>query len=182
MAKSVAPPRTDTAAPATRKQIAALHTQRTRLGLDEATYRRALANYRCTLTAPTGPRPVGEDWPALGAPCTSSLHLSRRQARSLITRWTLAGAPVGGPYSGSRVDAQTQAAAGAHPLPTPAQRAFIARLVDEINWRTADGYHGWLQTNLHQDPATAPRSYAAAAAIIEGLKGLQRHGHARPAS
>lgn len=182
MAKTAAPPRTDTAAPATRKQIAALHTQRTRLGLDEATYRRALANYRCTITPLPIPGPVGQNWPALGAPCTSSLHLSRRQARSLITRWTLAGAPVGGPYSGSRHAAQTQAEDGVPPLPTPAQRAFIARLVDEINWRTADGYHGWLQTNLHQDPATAPRSYAAAEAIIEGLKGLTRHGHAQSAT
>ncbi len=64
-----------------------------------------------------------------------------------------------------------------HPLPTPAQRALIAHLIPEIHWREADGYHLWLTARLHQDPATAPRSYQDAEAIIEGLKGLQRHGH-----
>jgi len=167
------PTRTDTSDRLTAKQVSALHVQRSRLALDDDTYRRALTQYRCQTTAPQ----EGQDWPAAGAPCTSSLHLSRRQARTLITRWSIAGAPVGGPYTGSRRIAQDQAAAGLHPLPTPAQRALIGRLIPEVAWRTPDGYRGWLAARLGLDPAAGPRSYAQAEAIIEGLKGLLRHGH-----
>jgi hypothetical protein len=155
-------------------QLRAIQSQRRRLGLDDDTYRRALGQYRCC----TEPPETGKPWPAAGAPCASSTHLSRAQARSLITRWTIAGAPVGGPYSGHRPDPTDQEARGLHVLPTPAQRALIGRLIPEIAWREADGYRLWLGSSLRLNPATAPRTYREAEAIIEGLKGLQRHGHA----
>jgi hypothetical protein len=155
-------------------QLGAIHVQRHRLGLDEETYRRALNQYRCCTQAPADAVP----WPAPGAPCTSSKHLSRAQARSLITRWTIAGAPVGGPYSGSRPVAKAKEAENVHVLPTPAQRALIGRMVPEVAWRKADGYRLWLSARLHLDPAKAPRTFAEAEAIIDGLKGLMRHGHA----
>lgn len=170
--------RTDHSTPASPKQVRAIHAQRRTLGLDDATYRLAIAGYACYAQPPLDT----PDWPAYGTPCRSSTHLTRSQARALITRWSIAGARVGGPYSGSRRAAQEQTAAGVPALPTPAQRAIIARLIPEIAWRRADGYHAWLATRLRQDPHTAPRTYQDAEAIIDGLKALLRHGHAHPAA
>lgn len=160
----------------TDKQHRALKSQCRRLGIDDDTYRSVIAGYPCV----TEPPQEGLPWPAHGTPCVSSRHLSRAQGRRLITRWTIAGAPVGGPYSGSRVTAKEQEAAGITPLPTPAQRALIARLVDEITWRTADGYRGWLAARLHLDPTLAPRTYREAEAIIEGLRAMRDRRRVAP--
>lgn len=158
----------------TKAQLGAIQSQRRRLGLDDETYYRAMGLYRCCTQAPAD----AASWPAQGAPCASAKHLSRAQARSLITRWTIAGAPVGGPYSGSRPAAMAKEADGAHVLPTPAQQALIRRMVPEVAWRKANGYRLWLSARMHLDPAKAPRTYSEAEAIIDGLKGLMRHGHA----
>jgi hypothetical protein len=151
-------------------QQRAILYQRGALGLDEDTYRTALRSYRCCTAAPQD----AATWPVSGTPCTSSKHLSRGQARNLITRWSIAGAPVGGPYSGSKVAAKAQAAAGVTTLPTPAQRALIERLVAEIPWRTPDGYLLWLASRASPVRGGTVRTYADAEAVIEGLKGMRR--------
>jgi len=151
-------------------QLGAIQSQRRRLGLDDETYYRAVGQYRCCTQAPAD----AAAWPAPGAPCTSGTHLSRAQARSLITRWTIAGAPVGGPYSGSKVAAQAQTATGVTAMPTPAQRALIERLVAEVPWRTPDGYRLWLASRASPVRGGRIRTFADAEAAIEGLKGLRR--------
>lgn len=155
-------------------QLRALQAQRRSLGLDEETYRRALKQYRCYTAAPDG----ALGWPTQGAPCTSSRHLSRAQARSLITRWGIAGAPVGKPYTGSRVEAREEQAAGVTPLSTPAQRALIGRLVAEVQWRTEDGFHRWMASRSSPLRGRAMRSFFDAEAVIDALKNLRDHTHA----
>jgi hypothetical protein len=151
-------------------QQRAILYQRGALGLDEDTYRTALRSYRCCTTAAPG----AQTWPVAGAPCTSSKHLSRGQARNLITRWSIAGAPVGGPYSGSKVAAQAQTAAGVTALATPAQQALIQRLVAEIPWRSPGGYQLWLTSRSSPVPRGRIRTYADAEKVIEGLKGMRK--------
>jgi hypothetical protein len=152
------------------KQLRAIQVQRRTLGLDEDTYRATLHQYRCD-TEPPMPDVV---WPALGAPCTSARHLTRTQASALITRWVIAGAPVSdAPYSGSRPTAQERVAPGAVQLPTPAQRALIARLVAEVPWRTTDGYSRWLAGSRSPTRGRAIRTYLDAEGVIDGLKNMR---------
>lgn len=161
-----------TTAPLSPKQRRALMSQRRRLKLDDATYYAAIASYPCITPAPEG----ATDWPDRGTPCRSSSHLSRSQCRHLITRWTIAGATVGGPYSGSRIDMRQRQANGIESLPTPAQRALIDLLKAEIQWRYADGYQRWLHTRMGQPQPNAPTTYSGAEAIIEGLRAMRdRH-------
>lgn len=172
-------PHTDVSDRLTDAQYRALASQRARLTkigiMDDTIYAATLGTYPCSTRPPDPAAP----WPALGQPCTSRRHLSRRQARSLITAWTLAGAPIGGPYSNSRGHVQAMAEAGIPTLPTGGQHDLIAHLVSEIAWRSPDGYRGWLAARLRLDPAQAPKTFSEAESIIEGLKALQRHGHGR---
>jgi hypothetical protein len=155
-------------------QLRALQAQRRRLGLDEETYRRAIAQYRCCTRHPM-PDVL---WAEAGAPCTSSRHLSRAQAQSLITRWSIAGAPIGKPYTVTKADATSQAAAGITPLASPAQLALIGRLIPEVPWRSEDGYRLWMASKtspLHGRPI---HSFQDAEAIIEALKHMRDRTHA----
>lgn len=135
------------APPLTAKQLRALHIQRRALGLDEETYRATLAQYGVA----------------------SSKELSREQARELITRWSLAGAPIGGPYSGHRPNASDPTT-----LATPAQRALIARLIPEVPWRSALGYTNWIGSRTSPTKGRPVRTYGEAEAVIEALKRMSR--------
>ncbi len=146
----------------TPKQLKAIHACRRSLDLSDQEYRMVLREHRIKQVV---------DPQRAGQAVTSSKDLSRIQARSILTRWQLRGAPVGGPYSGHR-----PAAGDPTTLATPAQRAQIERLKEEIQWRFDDGYERWLKTKLH---ITAVRIYNEAEAVIEGLKGMKKHGHAR---
>jgi hypothetical protein len=147
-------------APLTDKQLRAIRAAVTWLDMTDETYRAMLAQYR---------RPGGE------GPCTSTKHLTRAQARNLLTRFQLQGFPLNRPYSGHRPRHDREQDAPTT-LPTPAQRALIERLRAEIAWRTPDGYDRWRQARLRIDHL---RTYRHADAVIEGLKKLKEHGHAR---
>lgn len=149
----------------TMAQLRAIQSQRRRLHLDDETYYRALSGYPCASEAPDN----ASDWPAPGQPCGSCRHLTRHQARRLITRWTIAGAPVGGPYAGHKPPPDAP-----HTLPTPAQRALIERIRAEVTWRTPDGYTRWLASRTSPLRGRQIRSYQDAEAIIEALKHMRR--------
>ena len=155
-------------------QFRALRVQRVRLDLDDATARRAFASYKCK----TKPPRDGMAWPEIGKPCASSRHLSRDQARHLITRWSLAGAAIGAPYSGSRTEAIEAEKQGATPLATPAQRALIERLIPEVTWRTDAGYDGWVTSRFSPAP-NGVRTYRDAEAVIEALHAMRDRQHER---
>jgi hypothetical protein len=161
----------ETADRASAAQVRALHAQSRALGLDEATYRRALAGYPCRTAAPDGWDATHPDqpWPPEGAGCTHSVQLTRAQARKLITRWSIAGAPVGRPYSGARPAPEKAVAT----LPTPGQRALIERLRAEVAWRTEDGYAAWLAGRSSPVRAGQIRSYRDAEAVIEALRKMR---------
>ncbi len=75
-----------------------------------------------------------------------------------------------------RRPAETPAAGGGNvvQLPTPLQQKLIGALANEIAWETGDGYRRWLKRLLGLDRVRSARD---ASRVIEGLKGLKRHGH-----
>jgi hypothetical protein len=145
------------------RQLRAIHAQRRTLAdhdmLSEPGYRALLAEY---------PR---EQRGGDGTPCTSSTHLSRRQARAVITRLGIMGAPVPTPYSGTRAAADATTAAGGTALPTPAQRALIDRLRAEITWRVS--YDAWLASRYSPTRGQPVTTYQRAEAVIDALHALR---------
>jgi len=146
----------------TRKQLKALHAGFRFLSINRVEKLGYLGSY---LILPCVDRELA------GRPAESTKHLSRRQARQLITRLQQRGFPIGRPYSGSPVDRSHMDAT----IATPAQSAQVKRLREEIAWRTEHGFEAWLMTRLSMERI---RTFADAERVIEGLKGLKRHGHA----
>jgi len=154
------------------RQRRAIHAQRRALQdadiLTEAAYRAILAEHHQEIDHGIQ-RPAG--MPAYGHPCTSSTHLSRRQARVVISALELMGAPVGRPYSTTKPRADTAAALGATPLASPAQTAIIERLRAEIVWRVS--YQAWLASRYSPTKGQPVRTYAQAEAVIDALHALR---------
>lgn len=61
-------------------------------------------------------------------------------------------------------------------LATIPQKALIGHLVDEVDWYTHGGFTGWLRTQMRIEEVITKED---ASRVIEGLKGLKRHGHHR---
>lgn len=142
-------------------QQKAIHACRRSLDLSENEYRTVLAEY-CIQPCVDASRA----WES----ATSSSDLSRSQARHLLTRWALRGATIGRPYSAQKAKPETIQ------LASPAQRAYIERLKEEIPWRLADGYERWLISRMGLQSV---RTFDEAAKVIEGLKGLHRRDKVR---
>lgn len=142
--------------PATKPQINTIHLLRRNLPeLDDATYRQML-------------REVSD-----GA-ADSATKLTRRQATAVITHLNGKGfrvIPKRNPPATKPAPRQARVTA----LITPNQRALINHLVNEIAWRTPDGYQRWLSAKMKLQ-VVATRQQASR--VIEGLKGLKEHGHA----
>ena len=62
-------------------------------------------------------------------------------------------------------------------LASKAQRDLIDKMRDEIAWEHENGYRLWLMKSLG---ISRIRTREEAHRAIEGLRGLKRHGHARP--
>ena len=141
-------------------QIRAIKARQRVLQLDDATYRGLLATrYE-----------VGS--------CT---ELTTQQAHDLLAH--LYGGPL---PAGKRPRKRRKLKVPATPRPhatagtvvhmvSPGERQFIADLVREIAWDTPDGYQRWLHRSLG---LTSVLTSQDATAVIHGLKGLKRHGHA----
>lgn len=61
-------------------------------------------------------------------------------------------------------------------LATPPQRALIGHLVLEVNWYEHGSFEAWLLKNMGLEQVATKEE---AARVIEGLKGLKSHGHAK---
>ena len=152
-----------TNAPITAAQVRAIHCALRAKDIDDAVYRLILlAEY--------------------GA--ASCKELTRREASRLLSRLgrPLAHPPGGLPHTGTRRPIQAPAERQVPPdgvvhLATRRQRDLIDRLVDEVAWEVDDGYRRWLTRSLG---ITRVGTRDEAGRVIEGLRGLKRHGHARP--
>ena len=135
----------------TSAQVRAVHTAKSRAGIDDDTYR-ALLEDRYGVRS-----------------CT---RLSRRQATDLLTKL---GRPLPRPTR-ERKRRPDRLPEGAVRLVTPAQRELIAELAGEIEWGAADGYEGWLQRSMGLDRvATSDQG----ARVIEGLLAIRRRRRVR---
>lgn len=137
----------------TKAQIRAIKSRQRGMGLDDETYRGMLRGR------------YGVE---------SCTRLSIAEAHDLINH--LYGGPKPTKRRRIRKPAETPAAGGGNvvPLASAPQRKLIEALVNEIAWDTGDGYRRWLKRLLGLDRVRSARD---ASRVIEGLKGLKRHGH-----
>ena len=152
-----------TNAPITKAQIKSIHVALSRRGIDDETYRHILDDRFGVATCK---------------------DLTRREASDLLTLLGrhLPRPPGTKPHSGNRRPIREPAepqpvADGVVRLATKAQRDLLDKLAGEIEWRTPGGYGRWLTASLG---LARVRTSAEAARAIEGLRGLKRHGHAKP--
>ena len=146
--------------PITKPQIKAIHVALARQGIDDATY-------RAMLEVQFG--------------VTTCKDLTTRQAHRLIMRL------YGGtayqrprrhqPIKQPAARAPSRTAGKIVRLVSPGQQRLISALVAEIRWEAEGGYRRWLDRSLG---LAQVRTTAEAARVIEGLKGLKRHGHRCP--
>ena len=143
--------------PITRAQIKSIHVALSRQGIDDDTYRLMLHNNYGVGTCK---------------------DLTRRQASDLLTRLGRSTSPPARRRQRIKNPATKPVAnaSGVAYLATPAQRQLIDAIAAEIRWECADGYKRWLKVSLGLDRV---RTQSDAARVINGLKGLKRHGHAR---
>jgi hypothetical protein len=162
-------PRGGTEPALTARQLRAIQAQRRSLAdrdlLSEDGYRAILAEH--PQETDDGIDLATRGWPQYGRACTSASHLSRRQARQVITQLEILGAPIGRPYSGSRTAAAHAEATGNTPLATAAQLALISRLADEIQWRR--NYAAWLHGRTSPTKGQPIRTFREAESVIEAL-------------
>lgn len=153
--------------PATKLQIRTLHTLQGKLHMDEESYRIVIARH------------------GLGVIHTNDLN--RKQASAAISELSLKldGAPKAPTTAPSRRTKRGQAKpepvtskGNVVALATPPQLLLIKHLVDEINWHPHGGnFEAWLKKNQGVEKVVTKEQ---ARNVIEGLKGLKRHGHAAP--
>ncbi|GAB6043324.1 hypothetical protein [Endothiovibrio diazotrophicus] len=108
---------------------------------------------------------------------TSSLNsktgLFSDEATKLITYLSRNGAPVPKkPYRTKR-GAQSQPSGAVTVMASPAQRKTIDRLKEQVTWREEGGFELWHEKNLK---IKRIRTKEEAERVIEGLKGVTRHG------
>ncbi len=138
--------------PITPAQVKAIHVALARQGIEDADYRRLLAD--------------------VGGGAASCKDLTRLQASDLLARL---GRPLRNPPAEGRPRApRTPRRArrdGVAELPTPLQRTLIEELSAEVKWRPGGGFAEWCRRSFgFGRPATA----AQAAKAIEGLKAVKR--------
>ncbi len=142
--------------PATQPQITTLKTLKGKLKWDDATYQAVVERF------------CGK---------TSSKDLNREQASAMI--FELLGLTVELKIQEKprkpRVPKKSED--NVVVLANPMQKALIGHLVAEINWHPHGSYEAWLSKNMGLEKVVTKEE---AGRVIEGLKGLKRHGHAKP--
>jgi hypothetical protein len=146
--------------PASPQQIRTIHTLKGQLGMDDEPYRAMIARH--------------------GQGVCSSKDLTRAEASKVIVEMThklqdAAPAPTSQKPRKKPDPITTQGNVTA--LATPPQRALIGHLSAEVNWYSHGSYEDWLRKNMGLDRVVTKEE---ASRVIEGLKGLKRHGHAAP--
>ena len=142
----------------TKAQIRAIHASLSYRGIDDDTYR-ALLQVQFGVT--------------------TCKDLSLTEANALLRRLN------GGKYPQRRRQRIQQPASPRKTsgkvvhLASPAQQRLISAMVAEIDWETEDGYRRWLDRSLGLARVCTT---AEAGRVINGLKGLKRHGHRKMGS
>jgi len=143
---------------ATARQIKAIKAAQRHLGMEEHTYRAMVGRFSGGRASSCKDLSIDEATRLLN-------HLAGSGAERLHLQAPAASSP--GIVSGGKVVA----------IATPAQRAEIGRLRGQVAWRSEEGYVAWLAERMKLEQV---RTKEQAAKVIEGLKGMIRHGHSKP--
>lgn len=143
----------------TKAQIKAIHVRLSYAGIEDDDYRALLRQQ---------------------FQAASCKELTRHQAHQLIVRLHGGRAKPKPAQRRKRQPIKTAAApsppdsAAVIAMISPAQRDLIEVLISEIKWHTAGGYSAWLKLSIGLQSISTARD---AMRVIDGLKGLKRHGH-----
>ena len=147
--------------PITPAQIKAIHTLAGRLHLEDKAYRAIIAR--------------------LGQGVTTSKDLTQREAsaviREMVGKLCKDSAPARDRPERPKAPRTADTGGNVVALVTPAQAGLIVALITEINWHGQGGFAAWLQKNMG---IAKVQTKEQAQRVINGLKGLKRHGHAQP--
>lgn len=146
----------------TKDQIKTIHTLKGKLGMADESYVALISR--------------------IGLGVMTSKDLSSRQATAVISEmeYKLGERPAPRP-SKPKVKPATPSKSGGNviALATPGQQQLISDLVCEVNWHQHGGFAPWLAKMFKLD---AVRTKEDAQKVINGLKGLKQHGHAKKGS
>ena len=139
-------------------QVRAIHVGLNKRGIDDAVYRQMLDT---------------------GWGVDTCKDLDRGQASELLRRIHGGRRGPDKPPTRRRIRQPAQPSSlpksGVIRLASARQQRLINELVSEIRWESEDGYRRWLRRSLGIKQV---RTAGEAFRVIEGLKGLKRHGHA----
>lgn len=184
--------------PITAAQIKAIHTLKGKLKMDDAAYVHVIARHgdgvmtskdltrrqaskvitelsnKLNGTTPQTPwtrTKAAKSKPAAQADLNAALH------KLLDGDSAATPAPTPAPARGRGRPAKAVTTQGnVTALATPEQRALIGHLIAEVNWHKHGSYEAWLLKNQGIEKVVTKEQ---ARNVIEGLKGLKKHGHAK---
>jgi hypothetical protein len=147
--------------PATPQQIKAIHTLKNQLHMADESYVDLIARH--------------------GLGVTSSKDLTRTQASKVITEMA-AKLPGAAPQPSTKTGNKTKPVTtqgNVTALATPPQKILIGHLSRDIDWYRHGSFEAWLEKNMRLSKVVTKEE---ASRVIEGLKGLKKHGHASTAA
>lgn len=145
--------------PATKPQIATLHKLKGVLTFDDATYEAIVQRFS-------------------GGKVSHTHELSRAQASEMIAELLDKSVKQGHQEKPGKPKAPKKSKDNVVVMANPLQKALIGHLIAEIQWFEHGSYEAWLKKNMGLDKVATKEE---ASKVIEGMKGLQRHGHAKKA-
>jgi hypothetical protein len=140
--------------PITKPQISTLHKLKAVLKWDDATYELAVQRF--------------------GGGKSHTNELTRGQASAMIAELLFKSVKEKQQEKPKKAKAPKTSTGNVVVLANPMQMALIGHLIAEINWYEHGSYEAWLSTNMGIEKVATKEQ---AANVIEGLKGLKRHGH-----
>jgi hypothetical protein len=147
--------------PATPQQIKAIHSLRGQLHMADESYVDLIARH--------------------GLGVMSSKDLTRNQASKVIAEM-IAKLPGATPQPSTKTSKKTEPVTtrgNVVAFATPPQKILIGHLTREIDWYRHSSFEAWLEKNMGLSKVVTKEE---ASRVIEGLKGLKKHGHASAAA
>ena len=144
----------------TKPQISTLHKLKGVLKYDDATYQSIVERFS-------------------GGAVSHTHELTRAQASEMIAELLDKSVKQGHQEKPDKPKAPKKSKDNVVVMANPMQKALIGHLINEIQWFEHGSYEAWLKKNMGLEKVATKEE---AGKVIEGLKGLKRHGHEKASS